>query len=182
MAREAKGGGLLLPPLKTSFNSHCFPAQLYQIEFQREPGAHFLKSPRFTRVCCTNFSQTPHLGLLGHLRHSEAQVLGWGWGLLLLQVQKRKGFLLSPGNCAIPWSRISVSCLTSSTSGGISELLFTRTASSHHPHSHLNCSIPPAPSHLNCSISPELPHFTSSIPPELPNLIIPMPPELLHPT
>lgn len=82
MAREAKGGGLQLPPFKTSLNSHCFPAQLYQIEFQREPGARFLKSPRFTRVCSTNFSQTPHLGLLGHLKHSEPRVLGRVWGLL----------------------------------------------------------------------------------------------------
>lgn len=60
-----KGRGLQLPPLKNSLHSHCFRVQLYQIEFQCEPGPRFPKSPRFTRLCSTDFSQTPHLCLSG---------------------------------------------------------------------------------------------------------------------
>lgn len=84
MAREAKGRGLQLPPLKTSLKNlpsfSLFPLQLYQIGFQREPAPRCLKSPRFTPAFSTNIPQTPHLWLLEHLRHSEFQVLGQGWG------------------------------------------------------------------------------------------------------
>lgn len=82
------------------------------MEFQREA-----EIPTFYRVCSTNFSPTPRLGLLEDLRHSELRVLGgrdvnpgegrerlqWVPGLLLSQgIVEFQELLPQGGFCLLP--------------------------------------------------------------------------------
>lgn len=108
-----KGRGLQLPPLKNSLNSHCFRVQLYQIEFQCEPGPRFPKFPPFYPALQHRLlSNTTFVleWLLGCVRCSELQVLGWVWGTMRVRMRAGRGFggcpvsSFPPGNCAIPWA------------------------------------------------------------------------------
>lgn len=128
-------GGLQLPPLKSSLHSHCFPVQLYQIEFQCELGPEI---PTFYPGLRHKLLSNTAFGAAGTSQALRASGFGVGLGAAAPA---------SPGEGRerLWWSQVS-------SPQGIVPFLGASFLSPASPVADLGSSL--------SSISPELPHLT----------------------